>query len=232
MRTAAIDVSKAGRFRGRFVMKLRGLVLATVMAVIVGLLLAACGSPPTPTPRPTATPRPEAMPAPTAMMLPTPTLRPGQPTPTPTPVPPGVTVAPTPTTAAVPTPTLDASFTAEWERLIAAAQEEGKLVIAGGGGVSDHRSHLQVLRGQIWGQGGPGKGLQHGARQQDPGRAVGGPVHGRRGALWRQLGQRAVHRQRHGPAHRSLDIPSRGDVRRTGSATAGGSPTIKSNTTS
>ena len=34
-----------------------------------------------------------------------------------------------------PTPTLDASFTAEWERLIAAAQEEGKLVIAGGGGV-------------------------------------------------------------------------------------------------
>ena len=116
-------------------MKLRGLVLATVMAVIVGLLLAACGSPPTPTPRPTATPRPEAMPAPTAMMLPTPTLRPGQPTPTPTPVPPGVTVAPTPTTAAVPTPTLDASFTAEWERLIAAAQEEGKLVIAGGSGV-------------------------------------------------------------------------------------------------
>ena len=112
------------------------LVLATVMAVVVGLLLAACGSPPTPTPRPTATPRPEAMPAPTAMMLPTPTLRPGQPTPTPTPVPPGVTVVPTPTAAAaVPTPTLDASFTAEWERLIAAAQEEGKLVIAGGGGV-------------------------------------------------------------------------------------------------
>ena len=55
------------------------LVLATVMAVVVGLLLAACGSEPTPTPRPTATPRPEAMPAPTAMMLPTPTLRPGQP---------------------------------------------------------------------------------------------------------------------------------------------------------
>ena len=112
------------------------LVLATVMAVVVGLLLAACGSEPTPTPRPTATPRPEAMPAPTAMMLPTPTLRPGQPTPTPTPVPPGVTVVPTPTAAAaVPTPTLDASFTAEWERLIVAAQEEGKLVIAGGGGV-------------------------------------------------------------------------------------------------
>ena len=119
-------------------MKLRGLVLATVIASVVGLLLAACGSPPTPTPRPTATPRPEAMPAPTAMMLPTPTLRPGQPTPTPTPVPPGVTVAPTPTaTAPVPTPTPDPSFEAEWQRLIAAAQEEGKLVIAGGGGVSD-----------------------------------------------------------------------------------------------
>ena len=67
-------------------------------------------------------------------MLPTPTLRPGQPTPTPTPVPPGVTVqAPATATPVPPTPTTDPSFEAEWQRLIEAAGEEGKLFVAGGG---------------------------------------------------------------------------------------------------
>ena len=94
-------------------MKRKHLFLMTVAACVIGLLVAACGADPTPTPPPEPTPTP----------LPTPTLRPGEPTPTPAP--------------AAATPTVDASFEAEWQRLIEAAQEEGKLVIAGGGGVQD-----------------------------------------------------------------------------------------------
>ena len=108
-------------------MKRKHLFLTTMAVCVIGSLVAACGGDPTPTPSPTPTPRPDPTATPTPVLLPTPTLRPGQPTPTP--IPPGATVAPTPT------PTADASFEAEWQRLIAAAQEEGKLVIAGGGGV-------------------------------------------------------------------------------------------------
>ena len=56
----------------------------------------------------------------------------GSPDPTPTAIP-----TPTPIAPADPTPTLSAAdlFQVEWDALIAAAQEEGKLVVAGGGGV-------------------------------------------------------------------------------------------------
>ena len=89
------------------------ILVTAVMAIALTLLLAACGSSdPTATPRPTATPIPA----------------------TPTPLPPGVTAVPTPTPR--PTATPDASFEAQWNELIAAAQKEGGLVIAGGGGVA------------------------------------------------------------------------------------------------
>ena len=99
-----------------------------LLAILVGVFLtlaAGCGSP---DPTATATPRPAATPTTAPIVLPTPTLRPGQPTPTPTPTPlPG---------AAPPTATPDTGFQAEWDALILAAQEEGKLVVAGGGGVA------------------------------------------------------------------------------------------------
>jgi iron(III) transport system substrate-binding protein len=82
------------------------------------LLVAACGSDPTPTSAPAATATPEPTPEPTV------TLAPGEPTRTP--VPPTVE----------PTATLAPTFEQEWEALIAAAQEEGRLVIAAGGSPS------------------------------------------------------------------------------------------------
>ena len=141
-------------------MNRKHLILAVLMTSVLGLLAAACGSEPTATPRPTPTT------APVAEAPPTPTLRPGQPTPTPFPTPtlrPGQAPLPTPTlrpgqtplpsvgTAATatpaPTPTPDPSFGAEWDRLIAAAQEEGEVVIIAGGSASvGMRHHLDFFR--------------------------------------------------------------------------------------
>ena len=76
-------------------MQSRGFVrsaFAMALVLIASLVLAACGSDPTATPRPTNTPLPPA--------TPTATLAPGVPTPTPVP--------PTPTPAATPTPSFDA----------------------------------------------------------------------------------------------------------------------------
>lgn len=92
-------------------------VIAGLIAVfaLIGLV-AACGGDPTPTPTsPPPTPTATPAPPPTA----TPTLAPGA-TPRPT---------ATPTASPVPTATPDTSFEAEWARLVAAAQEEGELVI-------------------------------------------------------------------------------------------------------
>ena len=77
-------------------MKRTHLLLAAVMASVLMMLVAACGSP-----DPTAT------------------------------------SIPTPSAPADPTPTLSEAdlFQVEWDALIAAAKEEGKLVVAGGGGV-------------------------------------------------------------------------------------------------
>ena len=94
--------------------RMKSIISLIAALAIVGLLAAACGSDdPTPTPRPTATPQPTAMPEPTA---------------TPTPLPPGATPPPT-ATPRPPTPTPDASFEAKWAELVAAAQEEGEIVI-------------------------------------------------------------------------------------------------------
>ena len=130
------------------------LISVVLMISVLGLLATACGSEPTVTPRPTPTA------APLVEAAPTPTLRPGVPTPTPFPTPtlrPGQTpvLGPTPTSppglgptaTPAPTPTLDASFPAEWDRLIAAAQEEGEVVIIAGGSAStDMRHHLNFFR--------------------------------------------------------------------------------------
>lgn len=84
-------------------------IIGLVAAVALMGLLAACGADePTPTSVATATPTPAA---------------------TPTPLPPGVTAEPTPTPD---------TFAAEWDALIAAAQEEGKVVLALSG--SDSRT--------------------------------------------------------------------------------------------
>ena len=130
------------------------LISVVLMISVLGLLATACGSEPTVTPRPTPTA------APSVEAAPTPTLRPGVPTPTPFPTPtlrPGQTpvLGPTPTSppglgptaTPAPTPTVDASFPAEWDRLIAAAQEEGEVVIIAGGSAStDMRHHLNFFR--------------------------------------------------------------------------------------
>ena len=130
------------------------LISVVLMISVLGLLATACGSEPTVTPRPTPTA------APLVEAAPTPTLRPGVPTPTPFPTPtlrPGQTpvLGPTPTSppglgptaTPAPTPTVDASFPAEWDRLIAAAQEEGEVVIIAGGSAStDMRHHLNFFR--------------------------------------------------------------------------------------
>ena len=94
---------------------------AAALATLTAVLVAACGSDPTPTPRPTATPQPTptAM-EPAATPTPTATLVPGAPTPTPSP--------PTPTPGPTATPH---DF---WGELVAAAQEEGKLVPVTTGG--------------------------------------------------------------------------------------------------
>ena len=100
---------------------------AALFAVFILLAMtAACGgedptaTPTSPPPEPTATPTP------------------APPTATPTPLPPGVTPPPTPTPAPpTPTPTPD-TFPSEWAELIAAAQEEGEIVIALSG--SDSRT--------------------------------------------------------------------------------------------
>ena len=84
------------------------------------LLLAACGSDdPTPTPVP---PTPTSPPVATA--TPTPTTAPGQ--------------TPLPTSTPIPTPTPDplVAFQAEWDALVAAAKEEGELVVILGGAAS------------------------------------------------------------------------------------------------
>ena len=99
--------------------KIKVITSLIVVFALTGLL-AACGS------DPTATPTSQPAPTPTAV-------------PTPTPLPPGATPVPTPTPA--PTPTPD-TFPAEWAALIAAAQDEGELVIALGG--SDSRT------GRFW----------------------------------------------------------------------------------
>ena len=88
-----------------------------IVALAVSGLLAACGGE-----DPTATPTSVPAPAPTA----TPTAAPA---PTPTPLPPGATAPPAPT-AVPPTPTPDMSFETRWNELIAAAQEEGEIVLA------------------------------------------------------------------------------------------------------
>ncbi len=100
--------------------------IAGLIAVfaLLGLVSACGGSEPTPTPTqaaPTATPTP------------------APPTATPTPLPPGVTPQPTQTPRPTPTPqpTPD-TFPSEWAELIAAAQEEGEIVIALSG--SDSRT--------------------------------------------------------------------------------------------
>ena len=96
---------------------------AAALATLTAVLVAACGSDPTPTPRPTATPQPTptAM-EPAATPTPTATLVPGAPTPTPSP----------------PTPTPEPTATPHdfWGELIAAAQEEGKLVPVTTGGTA------------------------------------------------------------------------------------------------
>lgn len=88
--------------------KIRAIIGLVAALALMGLL-AACGADePTPTSVATATPTPAA---------------------TPTPLPPGVTAEPTPTPDA---------FLAEWDALIAAAQAEGKVVLALSG--SDSRT--------------------------------------------------------------------------------------------
>ena len=82
-------------------MRQLALVLVSTLALLVAA--AACGSDPTPTPEPTATPVP--------------------PTPTPT----ALAMADDPTPTAMPEPEED-PFEAEWEALIAAAQEEGEMI--------------------------------------------------------------------------------------------------------
>ena len=107
-------------------------LLLPVVAVLA-LLAAACGSEPTPTPRPT----PTSAPVPTATSVPTatpvPTLAPGV-----TPPPP----APTPT----PTVDTQAIFQAEWDELVAAAQDEGEVVLnLGGGAGRSFQHHLDTF---------------------------------------------------------------------------------------
>ena len=80
-------------------MRKLALVLLSMLALLV--IAAACGSDPTATPRPTATPIP--------------------PTPTPVPV-----MADDPMPTPTPEPTVD-PFEADWEALVAAAREEGRL---------------------------------------------------------------------------------------------------------
>ncbi|MDA1035630.1 MAG: extracellular solute-binding protein [Chloroflexi bacterium] len=94
---------------------MRVTTLWVILAVALAAVAIACGSDPTATPRPT----PTATPAPTA-----------------TPLPPGVT--PDPTATPRPTPTPDASFEAEWARLVADAQAEGEIVLSLGGTDSRH----------------------------------------------------------------------------------------------
>jgi len=89
-------------------------ITSLVAAFALMSLLASCGG---------ADPTPTSAPTPTA----------APPTSTPTPLPPGATAPPTPTPA--PTPTTDA-FAAEWAELVAAAQAEGQVVLALGGGES------------------------------------------------------------------------------------------------
>ncbi len=97
------------RYRG-----VRRVLAAGVLALLLPLVLAACGADPTPTP--TSPPPP---PAPTATPVPAATTAPE----------PGVTAAP----ANTPTPDAMMEFKAEWDALIAKAQEEGELslVLAG-----------------------------------------------------------------------------------------------------
>ena len=104
------------------------------LAAILGLLAAACGSDPTATPRPTPTSAPVATPTPAPTATPVPTLAPGV-----TPPPP----APTPT----PTVDTQAIFEAEWAELVAAAQEEGELVLNLGGGAGRvFQNHLDAFQ--------------------------------------------------------------------------------------
>ena len=99
---------------------IRGAARLTALFVLLGLAAACGGADPTPTPTATA---------------PTPTSAP--PTATPTPLPPGVTPQPTATPVPQPTPTPD-TFSSEWADLIAAAQQEGQIVLALSG--SDSRT--------------------------------------------------------------------------------------------
>ncbi len=82
------------------------LAAGLLLGVLVAAVAAACGADPTPTPRPTATP-----------------------------IPPTATPAPA---MAEPTPTPDAmmEFKSKWEELIAAAQDDGEVVIVMGGSAS------------------------------------------------------------------------------------------------
>ena len=90
-------------------LKIKAIVGLLAALALMGLLASCGGDDPTPTSAPTATP--------TA----------GPPTATPTALPPGVTPDPTPTAD---------TFSAEWDALIAAAQAEGQVFLALGGGES------------------------------------------------------------------------------------------------
>ena len=129
------------------------------LAAILGLLAAACGSDPTATPRPTPTSAPVATPTPAPTATPVPTLAPGV-----TPPPP----APTPT----PTVDTQAIFEAEWAELVAAAQEEGELVLNLGGGAGRvFQNHLDAFQEKFELELVVGRGRATRPVRQDPGRA-------------------------------------------------------------
>ena len=100
-------------------MSLKKFLPISVLLAIVAIVAACGGDDPTPTPVPPTPTSPAATPTPSTPPTPTPTLRPGE-TPVPTP-----TAAP-----ATPTPTPGkAAWEIDWDNTVAAANEEGKLVV-------------------------------------------------------------------------------------------------------
>lgn len=109
---------------------LRSVKVLAALGLIASMsaLLASCGAEPTPTPIPTAT------------ATPVPTATPDEAAPGATPTSPA---APTP--VATPTPAKEA-WEVEWERIVAGAREEGKLVLIGGGVVGDFREVFKLFQ--------------------------------------------------------------------------------------